>query len=166
MWPKEDEGALGVGGQATMIWAETNPMVTSLVIPVLMTLGILILSEIIPKTIGANYWQEMAPFTVKSLLLIMKLLSPLIWMTQLITKALKKDKSKSVLSRSDFLLMTEIGEQEGMLKESESNIIKNLYQKQSFSNAAQWTRRSMRNSAVWERRRGPNIYNRKQLGVI
>nr|CAA6828935.1 MAG: Magnesium and cobalt efflux protein CorC [uncultured Thiotrichaceae bacterium] len=119
-------GALGVGGQATAIWSESNPMITSLVIPVLMTLGILILSEIIPKTIGANYWEELAPFTVKSLLLIMKLLSPLIWMTQLITKALKKDKSKSVLSRSDFLLMTEIGEQEGMLKQSESNIIKNL----------------------------------------
>ncbi len=119
-------GALGVGAQATMLWGETNPMVTSLVIPVLMTLGILILSEIIPKTIGANYWEELAPFTVKSLLFIMKLLSPLIWMTQLITKALKKDKSGSVLSRSDFLLMTEIGEQEGMLKQSESNIIRNL----------------------------------------
>ena len=119
-------GALGVGGQATAIWSETNPIITSVVIPVLMTLGILILSEIIPKTIGANYWQELAPFTVKSLLFIMKLLAPLIWLTQLITKALKKDKSKSVLSRSDFLLMTEIGEQEGMLKQNESQIIKNL----------------------------------------
>lgn len=119
-------GALGVGAQATAIWAETNPIITSIVIPVLMTLAILILSEIIPKTIGANYWQELAPFTVKSLLFIMTLLIPLIWMTQLITKALKKDKSKSVLSRSDFLLMTEIGEQEGMLEENESQIIKNL----------------------------------------
>lgn len=119
-------GALGVGAQATAIWAETNPFVTAVVIPVLMTLAILILSEIIPKTIGANYWQELAPFTVKSLLFVMMLLSPLIWMTQLITKALKKDKSKSVLSRSDFLLMTEIGEQEGMLQENESQIIQNL----------------------------------------
>lgn len=119
-------GALGVGAQATLLWGEANPLITSLVIPVLMTLGILILSEIIPKTIGANYWQELAPFTVRSLLFIMKLLSPLIWMTQLITKALKKDKSKSVLSRSDFLLMTDIGEQEGMLKQNESNIIRNL----------------------------------------
>lgn len=119
-------GALGVGAQATAIWAESNPFVTAVVIPVLMTLAILILSEIIPKTIGANYWEELAPFTVKSLLFIMMVLSPLIWMTQLITKVLKKDKSKSVLSRSDFLLMTEIGEQEGMLEENESQIIKNL----------------------------------------
>ncbi|MEZ5476666.1 MAG: hemolysin family protein [Thiolinea sp.] len=119
-------GALGVGGQATAIWAETHPLVTSVVIPVVMTLGILILSEIIPKTIGANYWQELAPFTVRSLLLVMKLLAPLIWMTQLITRTLKKDKSKSVLSRSDFLLMTEMGAQEGMLRTHESTIIKNL----------------------------------------
>ncbi len=119
-------GALGVGAQATALWAETNPIITSVVIPVLMTLAILILSEIIPKTIGANYWEEMAPFTVKSLLFVMMLLAPLIWLTQLITKTLKKDKSRSVLSRSDFLLMTEIGEQEGMLEQNESQIIKNL----------------------------------------
>lgn len=141
-------GALGVGAQATMLWGETNPMVTSLVIPVLMTLGILILSEIIPKTIGANYWQEMAPFTVKSLLFIMKLLSPLIWMTQLITKALKKDKSKSVLSRSDFLLMTEIGEQEGMFKQSESNIIRNLLRFHTIEAKSIMTPRTVVNAAA------------------
>lgn len=119
-------GAIGVGSQANAIWAETNPIVTTLVVPVLMTLGILILSEIIPKTIGANYWKELAPFTVASLNFIMLLLAPLIWATQLITKVLKKDKDKSVLSRNDFLVMTEIGEQEGVFQSSESTIIKNL----------------------------------------
>lgn len=143
-------GALGVGGQATAIWSETNPLITSLVIPVLMTLGILILSEIIPKTIGANYWEELAPFTVKSLLLIMTLLAPLIWMTQLITKALKKDKSKSVLSRSDFLLMTEIGEEEGMLHETESSIIKNLLRFNSIEAKSIMTPRTVVNAAPEE----------------
>lgn len=119
-------GAIGVGGQAHEIWAETHPFITSVIIPVLMTLGILILSEIIPKTIGANYWKELAPFTVASLKIIMWLLAPLIWATQLITKVLKKDKDKSVLSRKDFLVMTEIGEQEGVFQSNESNIIKNL----------------------------------------
>lgn len=119
-------GAIGVGSQANMIWAETNPLITTAVVPVLMTLGILILSEIIPKTLGANYWKELAPFTVSSLNLIMLLLAPLIWLTQLITKLLKKEKDKSVLSRSDFMVMTEIGEQEGVFEGSESAIIKNL----------------------------------------
>lgn len=119
-------GAIGVGSQATAIWAETNPLITTFLVPVVMTLGILILSEIIPKTIGANYWKELAPFTVSSLNFIMFLLAPLIWLTQLITKTLKKDKNKSVLSRSDFLVMAEIGEQEGVFQENESAIIKNL----------------------------------------
>lgn len=119
-------GAIGVGSQANMIWAETNPFITTAVVPVLMTLGILILSEIIPKTLGANYWKELAPFTVASLNFIMLLLAPLIGLTQLITKLLKKEKDKSVLSRSEFMLMTEIGEQEGVFKENESTIIKNL----------------------------------------
>jgi CBS domain containing-hemolysin-like protein len=119
-------GAIGVGSQATAIWAETNPIITTVVVPVLMTLGILILSEIIPKTLGANYWKELAPFTVASLNFIMWILAPLIWMTQLMTKALKKEKDKSVLSRSDFMVMTEIGEQEGVFHSNESTIIKNL----------------------------------------
>lgn len=119
-------GAIGVGSQANMIWAETNPLITTAVVPILMTLGILILSEIIPKTLGANYWKELAPFTVSSLNLIMLLLAPLIWLTQLITKLLKKEKDKSVLSRSDFMVMTEIGEQEGVFEGNESTIIKNL----------------------------------------
>lgn len=119
-------GAIGVGSQANAIWAETNPIITSIVVPVVMTLGILILSEIIPKTLGANYWKELAPFTVASLNFIMMLLAPLIWMTQLITKTLKKEKDKSVLSRSDFVLMTEIGEEEGVFQQNESTIIKNL----------------------------------------
>lgn len=119
-------GAIGVGSQAHEIWAETNPFITSAVVPVLMTLGILILSEIIPKTIGANYWKELTPFTVASLKVIMFLLAPLIWATQLLTKTLKKEKDKSVLSRKEFLVMTEIGEQEGVFQSNESAIIKNL----------------------------------------
>src|SRR5210317_685787 len=46
-------GAIGVGEQSARIWADANPMITSVVVPTVMILGILILSEIIPKTIGA-----------------------------------------------------------------------------------------------------------------
>jgi CBS domain containing-hemolysin-like protein len=119
-------GAIGVGNQATIIWAEANPLITAVVIPVVMTLAILILSEIVPKTLGANYWRELTPFTVNSLLLIMKLLAPLVWLSQHITRALKKDKDKSVFSRTDFLAMTEIGAEQGVIEHGESRIISNL----------------------------------------
>ncbi len=119
-------GAIGVGNEAARIWAETNPWLTQLVIPVVMTLAILILSEIIPKTIGANFWEELAPFTVRSLLLIITLLAPLVWLSQLITRLLKRDKERSVLSRSDFLAMARIGAKEGVFEKTESEIIHNL----------------------------------------
>ncbi len=119
-------GAIGVGDQAARIWAETNPMVTGVLVPVVMTLAILVLSELIPKTLGANFWQELAPFTVNSLRLVIAGLAPLIWLSQLITRSLKKDKSKSVFSRMDFLAMTEVGEREGVFQPHETEIIANL----------------------------------------
>lgn len=119
-------GAIGVGNQAALIWGDANPFVTSIVIPAVMTLGILVLSELIPKTIGANYWRELAPFTVNSLRWMIKLLSPLIWFSQLITRALKKDKEGSVYSRSDFLAMTELGAEEGVFEEHESSMLTSL----------------------------------------
>ena len=118
-------GAIGVGAQATAIWPD-NPIITGAVVPVLMTLAILILSELIPKTIGANYYKELTNFTVKSLNIVIFLLWPLVWLGQVITKSLKKEKGKSVLSRVDFQVMTTLGEKHGVFEEGESKIIQNL----------------------------------------
>lgn len=119
-------GAIGVGEQAVRIWADTNPLITGLVVPVLMTLGILLLSEIIPKTIGANFWQELAPFTIRSLQFLIVVLYPLIWLSQLITKRLKKDKEASVFSRSDFAVLAELGVRTGVFDHREAEVIRNL----------------------------------------
>jgi len=118
-------GAIGVGASATKIWPN-NEMITGVVVPVLMTLAILILSELIPKTLGANSWKSLTSFTVRSLDVIIKLLFPLVWLGQTITKALKKDKNKSVLSRADFQAMTDLGHKEGVFDKSESKIIRSL----------------------------------------
>ena len=96
------------------------------VVPVVMTLAILILSEIIPKTLGAVYWQNLTGFTVSSLRLIMKFLAPLVWMTQWLTGLLKRDYDQSIFSRRDYVAMTEIGEQEGILHANESQMIQSL----------------------------------------
>ena len=89
-------------------------------------MAILIFSEVIPKTLGANNWQALTPFSIRAINLLMILLAPMISLSQLITKNLKKDKDKPVLSRSDFLVMSELGKDIGILKESEQKIIKNL----------------------------------------
>lgn len=125
-------GAIGVGAQAGEVFGENYLYIGSFslsyeaIIATFMTLAILILSEIIPKTLGANNWQSMAPFTVRSIKFIMIILKPLVWLSQRITKTMKKDKGKPVLNRGDFTAMAMVGEESGVLKQQESKIIKNL----------------------------------------
>ncbi len=119
-------GAIGVGQEATKIWADGNPIITGFIVPAIMTAAILIFSEIIPKTIGATNWRFFAPFTVRCLDIVLKVISPIIWLCQLVTKMFNSDKEKSVFSRTDFLAMAQIGSQEGALDESETRFIHNL----------------------------------------
>lgn len=127
-------GAIGVGAQAGKVFGSGDVIIAGTTMPFNwealiaagMTLAILILSEIIPKTLGANSWKSLMPFTIRSLDIISFILAPFIWVSQLITKAMKKDKDKSVLSRTDFAAMTEIGEKQGVIKSGESKIIRNL----------------------------------------
>ena len=119
-------GAIGVGEQSAMIWADANPLITSVIVPTIMVLGILILSEIIPKTIGANHWQKLVPFTVATLRVIILVLYPLVWISQIVTRVLKKDKTQSLFSHSEFLAMAEIGVTEGVVEKQDSEIIGNL----------------------------------------
>ncbi|NND05635.1 MAG: HlyC/CorC family transporter [Saprospiraceae bacterium] len=125
-------GAIGVGAQAGQIFGNNAVKILGIqlgyesLIAGLMTLAILILSEIIPKTIGANMWRQLAPFTVKSIRILIYALWPLVWLSQRITKGLKRDKTKSVLSRADFAAMTRVGEESGALERNESLIIRNL----------------------------------------
>ena len=123
-------GAIGVGAAASKVFAGKPSILGILsweaLIAFLMTLAILYLSEIIPKTIGANNWKSLTPFTVRSLSFLLWILSPLIWVSQLITKNFKKDKEKSVLTRTDFLALADVGKSSGALEEKESSIITNL----------------------------------------
>lgn len=126
-------GAIGVGAQAGNVFKNPNafdlfgfPVSWESIVAVVMTLAILILSEIIPKTIGANNWKSLSGFTVQTIRVLLFLLFPFVWVSQLITKKLKKDKEKSVLSRSDFAAMTMAGESSGALAKGESKIINNL----------------------------------------
>ncbi|RDV16363.1 DUF21 domain-containing protein [Pontibacter diazotrophicus] len=116
-------GAAGVGAQAQIIWGEEALTIVSVVL----TIIILILTEIIPKTLGANYWRQLTPFTVRTLkIMIYSPLYPIILFSQFITKRMKQDKGKSVLSRADFTAMAEIGAKEGVLHQNESRVINNV----------------------------------------
>lgn len=126
-------GAAGVGAQASKVFPVSFEIFglnidVMLLVSAALTLVILFASEIIPKTIGANYWQKLVPFTVKTLkiLLLPLPIGWLVWISEGMTKRLKKDKAKSVLSRADITAMARIGEKEGVIRTREADIIHNL----------------------------------------
>jgi len=98
------------------------------IVSAIMTLLILIASEIIPKTIGATYWKQLAHFASIGLDI---LIFPLKWTgilhtLQLTTKLIGGKEHKSVMSREHFIVMADMAHQEGVFQESESKIIRNL----------------------------------------
>ncbi|XMO87830.1 CNNM domain-containing protein [Algibacter sp. AS12] len=98
------------------------------VVSAIMTLLILVASEIVPKTIGATYWKQLANFTSKALTVLIFPLkwTGILWLLQLTTKLIGGKGHGSVLSREGFMVMTDMAHEEGVFQENESKIIKNL----------------------------------------
>jgi CBS domain containing-hemolysin-like protein len=135
-------GAILVGVQAKVAYAnlygsntrtvlgiEFTEEVMVGVVSTVMTMLILIASEIIPKTIGATYWKQLANFSTKALNVMVGILkwTGILWLLQLFTRLIgKKGHHGSVLSREDFTTMADIAHEEGVFEKSESTVIKNL----------------------------------------
>ncbi len=124
-------GAILVGVQAENLEFDIHFLGINIVgiVSAIMTFLILVVSEIIPKTIGATYWKQLANFTAKTLTFLIFPLkySGILWLLQLTTKLIGgKSTHGSILSREDFHAMTDIAHEEGVFEESESAIIKNL----------------------------------------
>ncbi len=98
------------------------------IVSAIMTFLILVLSEIIPKTIGATYWKQLANFTAKALTIMIFPLkwTGILWLLQLTTKLIGGTGHGSVLTRESFMAMTDMAHEEGVFQENESKVIKNL----------------------------------------
>ncbi|KEZ92383.1 MULTISPECIES: CNNM domain-containing protein [Nonlabens] len=94
----------------------------------IMTVLILVVSEIIPKTIGATYWQSLAGFTTTALNIMIFPLKWLgiLWVLQLTTKAIGKSAHMNTMTREDFIAITDTAEKEGVFDPSEGQYIKSL----------------------------------------
>lgn len=124
-------GAILVGVQAESLTFKVNILGVNIVgiVSAIMTLLILVVSEIIPKTIGASHWQSLANITSKILVIIIFPLkyTGILWLLKQTTKLTGgKSAHGSVFSREDFHAMTNIAQEEGVFEEHESVIIKNL----------------------------------------
>ena len=125
-------GAILVGSEAENVFAEdpgSGIFSGVFIVSAVMTILILVASEIIPKTIGATYWKSLAGITTSALniLIFFFKYTGIIWVLQLFTKMFGKGgHGESVLSREDFSAMTEIAEKEGVFHKNESKVIRNM----------------------------------------
>ena len=116
-------GAAGVGAQAIQLWGNASIGIVSAVL----TFLILIFSEIIPKTLGAHYWRQLASFTAYTLNPLIWILAPFIYLSDLITAQISGNKKIHTFTRNEISAIAELGEKEGALEPQESEILKNLF---------------------------------------
>ena len=124
-------GATGAGAQAAAIWGDQSVWIFGAVavFSTVLTLGILILSEIIPKTLGAVYWRGLAP-------LVARMLGPIIWalrltgliqLSNLIARGLSHGEKEGAVSREELAALAQIGTEEGVFDETEGRILQSLF---------------------------------------
>lgn len=116
-------GAAGAGAQAAVVFGSQYLGVISAVL----TLLILVFSEIIPKTLGAVYWRQLAPATGYAVRVMVWVLYPFVKMSERLTRGMSHGPTLTGFSREEFAVMAELGEAEGQLERRESSILRNLF---------------------------------------
>jgi len=115
-------GAAGVGAQAVKVFGEASFGIVSAILTIL----ILIITEIIPKTIGAKYWRKLAMLSSVIIQGMIIITYPLVVMSTFITKLISKNNQESTISREEIAALANIGANEGIFSKKEHRIIQNL----------------------------------------
>ncbi len=115
-------GAAAVGAQAAKVFGSEAVFYIS----VALTFAILFFAEIIPKTIGAVYWKQLAPLAARLIRIFVILTYPIILLTLFVTNRINKGKESTSLSKEELLQSALLSEDEGILDEQESDVIENI----------------------------------------
>jgi len=115
-------GAAGVGAQAAAVFSDAAVGIASAI----MTLLVLVLSEIIPKTLGASYWRGLTPVVSLSLVFLVKVFKPFVWMSDRLTRLIGKKEDEAHFIRQEIEVMAELGSEAGALNQDESDTIRSL----------------------------------------
>ena len=116
-------GAAGVGAQTYSVFGSSWVAISSIIL----TISILFFSEIIPKTLGANYTKSLVGFTAYMIRILIFLVFPMVFIGEKISKILSRDsQDNSKASRAELIAMAELSEDEGAIDSQEGDIIENL----------------------------------------
>ena len=117
-------GAAGVGAQAAIIFGSN----WQAVIAFILTLMVLFISEIFPKTLGAIYWRKFIVPATYIISFMVKITYPFIFLATFITNTLQKGRKNEVnFSKDEIITIVDMSEKEGVIQAKESILIKNLF---------------------------------------
>lgn len=114
-------GAAAVGHQASTLTGDHWFGIISAV----MTLLILVFSEIVPKTIGTSHWKNLL-WLSKIMQFLVYLLYPIVWLIDKLHDSISDEDPDVSISREEVSAMANIGEEEGVLDNSENKVIQNI----------------------------------------
>lgn len=114
-------GAAGVGSQALQVFGKE----WETVIAVVLTLAILYFSEIIPKTLGATFWRQLAVPAAYTIAWLVKLVYPLVWISTRLTKLFSTNKENEI-TREEIIALASLGHKDGNLFTQENEYLSNL----------------------------------------
>ncbi|EDZ62828.1 putative metal transporter (CBS domain & DUF21) [Sulfurimonas gotlandica GD1] len=116
-------GAAAVGAQASILFGNEAVVYVSIVL----TFAILFLSEIIPKTIGAIYWKQLAPMSAQFIRVFIFITYPIILSTLFVTNRISRGKQNAnSLTKEELLHSMLLSEDDGIIDEKESDFIENI----------------------------------------
>lgn len=115
-------GAAGVGAQAVKVFGDAYFGLISAVLTIL----ILVITEIIPKTIGARYWKHLTKVSYYTIKVMIFITYPLVIMSSVITKVFSNQKDDQTTSREEIAALASIGTNEGLFSDKENKIIQNI----------------------------------------
>lgn len=115
-------GAAGVGSESVKVFGEAYFGIISAIL----TLLILVLSEIIPKTIGASYWRTLAMPSARIIRALIIITYPLVWLSELITRCFSPKIQPLTVSREEVAAMVNVGTDEGVINMDENKVIQSF----------------------------------------
>ncbi len=118
-------GAAGAGAQAARLYGDAFLGVFSFVLTLLILVG----TEIIPKTLGATHWRGLAPFVTRVLPPMIAVMYPFVWLSQRLSRLLRRGEGEApaeTMSRDEFVAMADMGAEQGAIEERERRILEHL----------------------------------------
>ncbi len=115
-------GAAGAGAEAVGVFGNEFFGLVSFILTAL----ILIVSEILPKTLGATYWRQLLPFAGYTLQGMIWSMYPILIGIQWFARLFGREESEPTVTRDELAVLAEQSKTEGGIAESENRVLKNL----------------------------------------